>query len=75
MTQQLIKHGDTWALVIDKAILDALHASPETEFELFTDEQSLVITPIRETDVDATLDHAIDRIHKRFGNAMQKLAE
>ncbi|MFG0247492.1 MAG: AbrB/MazE/SpoVT family DNA-binding domain-containing protein [Phycisphaeraceae bacterium JB051] len=75
MSQKLIKHGDDWALVIDKQIIEALDISSETEFELSTDEKNLVLKPIREQDVDAKLDQAIDRIHNRFGNAMKKLAE
>ena len=75
MTQKLIKHGDDWALVIDKEIIDALDISPETEFELLTDEKKLVVNFIREQQVEAKLDQAIDGIHQRFGNAMKKLAE
>jgi antitoxin component of MazEF toxin-antitoxin module len=75
MAQKLIKHGDDWALVIDKQIIEALDISPDTEFELLADETKLVVNLIREQQVEAKLDQAIDRIHKRFGNAMKKLAE
>lgn len=75
MTKTLTKHGNSYALVIDKPILELLRATPETPFEIVTDGRSLVITPVRPPAEQRKFDRALDRIHSRFGRAMKKLAE
>ena len=75
MIKSLTKHGNSYAMVIDKPILELLNATPNTQFDIATDGKSLVLTPIRDAEVNDKLDQAINRIHTRFGNAMKKLAE
>ncbi len=48
MIKTLTKHGNSYALVIDKPILELLRVSPETPFEIMTDGQTLVLTPVRD---------------------------
>ena len=62
-------------MVIDKPILELLHATPETSFEIITDGRSLVLTPIREEEDEKKFDEAVEMLHERFGRAMKKLAE
>ncbi len=75
MIKTLTKHGNSYAMVIDKPILELLHATPDTEFEIITDGRSLVLTPVRDPAEDKKFEDAVEMIHKRFGNAMKKLAE
>ncbi|MEI8375198.1 MAG: AbrB/MazE/SpoVT family DNA-binding domain-containing protein [Planctomycetota bacterium] len=75
MIKTLTKHGNSYALVIEKPILELLHASPETSFEIITDGQCLVLTPIRESVDETKFQNALDMVHKRFGRAMKRLAE
>lgn len=75
MTKSLVKHGNSYALVIDKPILELLQATPETEFEVITDGQSLVLTPMRPTAKEKKFQESLERVHKRFGRALKKLAE
>ena len=75
MVKNLIKHGNSYAMIIDKPILDLLRASPDTPFEVISDGRSLVLTPVRDAEADAKFDAAVDRLHTRFGRAMKKLAE
>ncbi len=49
MQKMLTKHGNSYALVIDKPIIDLLRVTPETPFEIMSDGQCLVLTPIRES--------------------------
>jgi antitoxin MazE len=71
----LTKHGNSYALVIDKPILEILRATPETAFELITDGQCLVISPIRDKAEEKKFHNALEQVHKRFGRAMKRLAE
>lgn len=75
MTKTLTKHGNSYALVIDKPILDLLRATPETPFEIVSDGRCLVLTPVRDPVDERKFQQALKRVHARFGRAMKKLAE
>lgn len=75
MIKNLTRHGNSYALIIDKPILELLRATPETPFEIVTDGRSLVLTPVRSAEEDKKLNEALAMVHQRFGNAMRKLAE
>ena len=75
MIKTLTKHGNSYALVIEKPILELLRVSPETSFEILTDGQCLVLTPVRDSADEKTFQSALDMVHKRFGRAMKRLAE
>jgi antitoxin component of MazEF toxin-antitoxin module len=75
MIKTLTKHGNSYALVIDKPILELLHVSPESQFEIMTDGQCLVLTPVRDPAEEKKFQDALDMVHKRFGRAMKRLAE
>lgn len=75
MVKTLTKHGNSYALVIDKPILELLRVTPETKFEIMTDGQSLVLTPLRNPQQEKKFEDALKMVHKRFGRAMKRLAE
>ena len=75
MTKSLVKHGNSYALVIDKPILELIRATPETQFEIVTDGQALVLTPVRDKTQDKKFQESLEMVHKRFGRALKKLAE
>ena len=75
MVKTLIKHGNSYALVIDKPILELLRATPQTPFDIVSDGRCLVLTPVREDRDERKFRRALENVHKRFGRAMKKLAE
>ena len=75
MQKHLTKHGNSYALVIDKPILEILRATPETSFDIVTDGNSLLLTPVREPEEEKKFEEALKMTHKRFGRALKKLAE
>jgi antitoxin component of MazEF toxin-antitoxin module len=75
MIKTLTKHGNSYALVIDKPILELLRVSPETPFQIVTDGQCLVLAPVRDPDEEKKFEEALAMVHKRFGRAMKRLAE
>jgi antitoxin component of MazEF toxin-antitoxin module len=75
MVKNLTKHGNSYALVIEKPILELLGVSPETPFEIVTDGRCLVLTPARNPDEEKKFQDALEMVHKRFGRAMKRLAE
>jgi antitoxin component of MazEF toxin-antitoxin module len=75
MLKTLTKHGNSYALVIDKPILELLRVSPDTPFDIITDGQCLVLAPRRNPEEERKFQGALDMVHKRFGRAMKRLAE
>ncbi len=75
MLKTLTKHANKLALVIDKPLLELLHANADTPLEIITDGRSLVLTPVREEAEEKKFNDAIEMVHKRFGNAMRELAK
>ncbi|HQI27703.1 MAG TPA: AbrB/MazE/SpoVT family DNA-binding domain-containing protein [Sedimentisphaerales bacterium] len=75
MIKTLTRHGNSYALVIDKPILELLRVSPETSFEIMTDGQCLVLTPLRDPEDEKRFQEALDTVHRRFGRAMKRLAQ
>lgn len=75
MIKNLTKHGNSYALVIEKPILELLQVSPETPFEIVTDGRCLVLSPVRDSDDENKFQDALQMVHKRFGRAMKRLAE
>jgi antitoxin MazE len=75
MKKMLTKHGNSYALVIDKPILELLRITPDTPFEVMSDGQCLVLTPIRDPKEEKRFQKALEMVHTRFGRAMQRLAE
>ena len=47
MVKKLTKHGNSLALVIDKAVLELLKIDADTPLDITTDGDVLIITPIR----------------------------
>ncbi len=75
MVKTLTKHGNSYALIIDKPILEMLHISPDTPLEITTNGNALMVSPVREPLEEKKFEDAIEMVHKRFGRAMKKLAE
>jgi antitoxin component of MazEF toxin-antitoxin module len=75
MTKTLTRHGNSYALVIDRPIMDLLRATPETPFDIVTDGNSLVLTPVRDQEEERRFRDALQMVHTRFGRAMKRLAE
>lgn len=75
MVKNLVKHGNSYALVIDKPIMEMLQMTPETDLELTTNGDKLVISPMRPGSKQAKLNRALEKINRDFGPALKKLAE
>lgn len=75
MLKTLIKHGNSLALVIDKPILEMLHISTETPLELTTNGDSLLISPVRDQARQGRLRASLEKINRKFGDDLKRLAE
>ena len=75
MTKTLIKHGNSLALVIDKPILEMLRISVDTPLELTSNGDVLMVSPVRDKDRQEKLRASLDKINRKFGDDLKRLAE
>ena len=75
MIKKLTKHGNSLALVIDRAVLDLLKIKVATPLDISTDGQVLVITPIRDEARQEKFKKALDSTKRKYGHALKRLAE
>jgi antitoxin component of MazEF toxin-antitoxin module len=75
MIKSLTKHGNSLALVIEKPILELLGADIETQFDISTDGQVLILSPIRDPNRRVAFKAALDKANARYPKALKNLAE
>lgn len=75
MIKTLTRHGNSLALVIEKPVLELLGADSETPFEVTTDGEVLILSPVRDADRSREFKAALDRVNARYPKALKKLAE
>jgi antitoxin MazE len=75
MIKNLVKHGNSWALVIDRPILDLLKIQPEDPLEVTTDGKSMTIAPAAPDSKKTKIAAARKKVNARYSKAFKKLAE
>jgi len=75
MIKTLTKHGNSLALVIEKPILELIGANAETPFDISTDGQVLILSPVKDEGRDAAFQAALDKVNAKYPRALKKLAE
>jgi antitoxin component of MazEF toxin-antitoxin module len=75
MTKRLTRSGNSLALVIDRPLLEALDIDAETELELSTDGDVLVVTPVREGKRKRDVAELVAEGHEQYGGVFRRLAE
>ena len=75
MTKKLIRHGNSAALVLDKALLDILKVRMDTPLEVTTDGKNIIISPQVNEKAEATLLQALERINVKHGAVLARLGK
>lgn len=75
MIKRLTKHGNSWALVIERPILDLLKIDPESPVEVITDGNTLIIAPVPKETHRARVRQAAKRVMDTHEKTLRKLAE
>ena len=75
MIKKLTKHGNSFALIIDRPILDLLNIDPDTPLDISTNGKQLIVGVAEPTEHRKNFEAAQARAHQQFGKAFQKLAE
>ena len=75
MVKHLTQHGNSAALIIDKAVLELLHITKKTPLELATDGRNLIISPLRDAKRTGRFRSALEAVNRRHGKTLKALAE
>ncbi len=75
MIKRLTKHGNSLALVIDKGILELLDIDADTPLTLNTDGQNLIISRAVSPQREKRFKAALEKVNRRYGKALKRLAE
>lgn len=80
MIKKLTRHGNSTAVIIDKALLRVLNITPETELKISTNGESIIITPVREASLkkiseNRIIQNAVEEVMKKYAPALKKLTK
>jgi len=75
MIKHLTSHGNSLALIIEKAILELLHITQETPLEINTDGRNLIISPVNDKNREKKVEAAMKKVHKRYATTFKALAD
>ena len=74
MIKKLAKHGNSYALVIDRSIMDLLKIDPSTPLEITTDGRGLHVSPVRDEEHRRRIRAASAKSIERYGGMLKRLA-
>lgn len=76
ITKKLTKHGNSYAVVIEKAILELLGINDQTLLQISTpDGATIVITPVKSKAEKKQFSDSVRKVNKKYGRTLKRLAE
>jgi antitoxin component of MazEF toxin-antitoxin module len=75
MTKRLTRTGNSLALVFDKALLERTGIDADTELEISTDGDVIIVSPRRAVERTNRLKAVLADAHDRYAGAFRRLAE
>lgn len=75
MVKTLTKHGNSYALIIDKPILELLNFEPDSPLEVSTDGKVLTISRATNTSRESRVTKSLSKVNAKHGKALKRLAE
>ena len=75
MVKTLQKHGNSQALVIEKALMEAMGIDGDTPLQVVVSGNSLIVTPVSVGVGKQEIEEALAKLRPRYGEMLQRLAE
>ena len=75
MVKKLTRTGNSLALVLDKPLLEALGIDENTELEISTNGDVLVVSPTRSRGREKKFRNAVEKINRKYAGLFRRLAE
>jgi len=73
MIKTLTAHGNSAALIIDKAIMELLNITISTPLKLVTDGKSLIISPLEDEEREDRFQVALQKVNANHDETLKKL--
>jgi antitoxin component of MazEF toxin-antitoxin module len=74
MIKKLTKHGNSYALVIERPIMDLLHINEKSALYVTTDGRNLIVTPAEDKKKETRFESAVAKSLKKFPRMYKNLA-
>ena len=75
MIKKLTRTGNSVALVLDKPLLEALGLNEDSEVEVSTNGQLIVIGPKRDSARERKFRKSADKINRKYAGLFKRLSE
>ena len=75
MVKTLQKHGNSQALVIEKALMEAMGIEGDTPLQVVVSGNSLIVTPVSVGVGKQEIEETLEKLRPRYGEMLQRLAE
>lgn len=75
MSKRLTRTGNSLALILDRGLLEETGIDADTELEVSSDGDVIVISPVRDPNRTASLRRIVADAHERYAGAFRRLAE
>lgn len=75
MKKKLTRTGNSVALVLDKPLLEELGLDENSDVEISTNGDVLVMTPLREPSRRRKLNQILDELDEQYAGVFRRLAE
>ena len=75
MVKKLTRTGNSLAIVLDKPLLEQLGIDENTDLELSTNGDVLVVTPVRDRKRERKFRKAVEKINRKYAGLFRRLSE
>jgi antitoxin component of MazEF toxin-antitoxin module len=75
MRKKLTRTGNSLAIVLDKPLLEQLGIDENTELELSTNGDVMVVTPVRDRKRERKFRKAVEKINRKYAGLFRRLSE
>ena len=76
VTKKLTKHGNSYALIIERPILELLGIDTDTLLQISTpDGASILIKPLKPNDKKRKFSSSLRKINRKYGRVLKNLAK
>jgi len=75
MKKRLTRTGNSVAIVLDKPVLEAVGIEADSEVDVSTNGDVIVITPVRDAKRQRKLKKILDELDEQYAGVFRRLAE
>ena len=75
MIKKLQKHGNSQALSVDKAMMEAMGIEPDTPLQVTISGNTMIVTPANVGVGAEDLGRSLKKMRRRYGRTLKRLAK